>query len=153
MFKLRRYSAALTLAAAAVLVTAGSALAYWSITGSGTGTATVATVQPLVIEPVAIVGLVIGQPLELEGVVTNPNPFDVSVIETSFSVEGTVDEAHQGCVVSDNFQLLMPSMAATSVLANSSAPFGGGSIMLVDRPDVDQAECQGATITLEYTLR
>lgn len=153
MLKLRRSSAVITLASAAVLVTAGTALAYWTVTGSGTGTATVAEVQPLVIEPAAVVGLVIGQPLELAGVVTNPNAFDVSVIESVFSVVGTTDAAHRGCVVADNFQLVMPSMTATSVLANSSVSFGDGSIMLLDRPDVDQAACQGATITLAYTLR
>jgi hypothetical protein len=45
-----------------------------------------------------------------------------------------------------------PTTSATSIKAQAHAPFDGGTITLRDT-GVDQAACQGATLTPSYLLK
>lgn len=152
MFRSSKLAFITTMALMALFLGTGTAYAYWTITGSGTGTATVAALEPLAIEPAPVTGLVIGQPQELTGIVTNSNAFDISLVESTFAVTGSVDAAHHGCLFADNFLVQPPAPSAESVLANSTATFGGGSITMVDNASVNQVACQGAVVTLAYVL-
>ena len=149
--KQRPVSLVVALAALAVVATGGSAYAYWTAYGSGTSTATVAKVKPLVIDPVDIKDMVIGSPASLKGEVRNPNNFDASLTGVNLMVAIEVDQHHQGCNAS-NFKHAPPTTTAKSIKANAAASFGGGTITLIET-GVDQAACQGATLTLHYELK
>jgi len=152
MFGMRRSVAVAIVAVVAVLASTATAYAYWTVNGSGTGTATVAETKPLVITQVAVTGLLPGKVQHLDGTVNNPNDFDVNIAQHVFTVTAEVDEPHGGCVVSQNFVLTPPTDHDVVVPADGAVSFSGGSIKLRDLLSVDQANCQGAVITLSYTL-
>jgi hypothetical protein len=147
----RRSAATLTIVGLAVLASASSAYAYWTVYGSGTSTATVATVKPLVIDPVDIKDMVIGRPASLNGEVRNPNNFEASLTDVRLTVTMKVDQDHRGCTAKD-FTLAPPTTTAKLIKANGKATFDGGTITLIDT-GTDQAACQGATLTLDYLLK
>ncbi len=151
MFKSHKRPVILTLAMTVVLLGGGSAFAYWSSTGAGTGTATVATPDPLVISQTAVSGLYPGAAQELKGTVTNPNAFDVNVMN-DFTVTVAVDSDHAACGAA-NFEVVAPTAAAATIPAGAGVTFGGGSITMVNSPTVDQAPCYGAVLTLAFELR
>ena len=88
--------------------------------------------------------------MELIGTITNPNDFDVNILN-DFTIVLTVDADHQTCAV-DNFQIAAPAAAATTIPAKGSVQFSDGSITMVNSPTVDQAVCFGAALTLTYNL-
>jgi hypothetical protein len=149
--KLRKPSTVVAVAAAVVVFSAGGAYAYWTVTGAGQGTATIATVKPLEIRQTEVKGLVLGRSVELKGKITNPNDFEASLLGTHITLKASVDKPHLGCSL-ENFAILTPSTKATSILANGEVSFEGGSITLLNTRN-DQAACQGATITLDYLLK
>jgi hypothetical protein len=139
-----------TLATVAVGTT-GVAYAYWTMSGSGTGTVTVAEAKPLDITQVRVTGLFPGSPDEnLAVTVSNPNAFIADVTDYVLSVTGDVDKG--GCGFSENFALTPPEPHASTVPAKESISFNGGSIRMRNLASTDQNACQGATITLTYTL-
>jgi hypothetical protein len=150
MFKNHRRVIA-TLVTAAAFMGTGTAFAYWTTAGTGTGKASVATPKPLVVGQVEVKGLFPGSQVALTGKVTNPNPFDVTVLN-DFTVTPTVDADHQGCGV-DNFQIVTPTAEATVIPASTNVPFSGGSITMVNSLTLDQFACYGATLTLSYRLK
>ena len=151
MVKLHRPAAVITVAGLALVLSAGGAYAYWTVSGAGQSTATVATVKPLVITPLDIKGMVLGKAVPLTGEVSNPNDFDASLLRTLLTIKPTVDPAHSKCLLT-NFEIVAPTTEATSIRANGTVTFGKGTITLRD-DGTDQKACQGATLTLEYLLK
>lgn len=136
----------------AVLASSGAAYAYWTAKGAGTGAATVAVIKPLEVIQDAVRGLVLDHAKSLTGTVSNPNSFEVSLKNTALTVTAAADRMHES-YLPVNFKLVAPVVHADLVAANGSVTFNGGSITLVNEAKVDQAACQGATITLTYTLK
>ena len=151
MFKLHRPATVITVTGLALLLSAGGAYAYWTVTGSGSSTATIATVKPLVITPVDITGMVLGKAVPLTGEVGNPNDFEASLAGTVFTVKVTADRKHRQCGPT-NFEIVVPTTTAKTIPAKGTAAFDKGTITLVDDGS-DQAACQGATLTLDYLLK
>jgi len=148
---LRRPTAVLALAASAILLTGGGAYAYLSISGSGTGLVTLATVKPLVIEQVSVKDLALGRPADLFGTVTNPNDFDASLLGTEITVKVISDADHPDCDIR-NFAIEAPSTKAELIKADGVLELDKGSITLLNAT-TDQAACHGATLKLEYVLK
>jgi hypothetical protein len=151
MAKHRKRISAVSIVTALLVFSGGSAFAYWTVNGFGQSTATVAKVKSLVIAPVDIKDMVIGHPASLKGEMRNPNNFDASLTGLDFSVTLKVDQDHRGCTAKD-FRILPPTTKAKSIKANATATFEGGTITMIDT-GVDQAACQGATLTLDYLLK
>jgi hypothetical protein len=149
--EVRKTCLVVAVAAAAAMFSAGGASAYWVVTGSGQGTAAVATVKPMEIKQEKAKGLTLGRTVELKGKVSNPNDFEASLLGTHITVKASVDKDHHGCSL-ENFAIVRPTTTVDSVLAKGDASFGGGSITLLNTR-YDQAACHGATITLEYLLK
>ena len=150
MLRLRRSTVVMALVLAAVLASATTAYAYFTASGSGTGTATVAAIKPLTITQVAVTGLLPGIAQNLKVTVSNSNAFSVSIAKQVLSVTPSVDNPR--CVFSKNFELVPPTIHETSVPPHGSVEFRAGSIKLINLPTQDQGVCQGATVTLRYTL-
>lgn len=139
------------LAAAVMVFGASGAFAYWTTTGTGHSTATIATTKPLDIKATNLVGLVIERPAPINGEISNPNDFEASLVGTQITVKLSVDKQYVGCGP-ENFKITPPSTKATKVPARGSVNLDPGSITLVNTAK-DQSTCQGATITLNYLLK
>jgi hypothetical protein len=131
--------------AGVALVGAGTmAFAYWSSTGSGTGTASAGSASAVTIVQTSTVSdLGPGTAAQaLSGTFTTTRPAYVGQVSVS-SV--TTDN-----VLCDgtNFQTQNPT--ATNAEVSTGSTWGGGSIVFVDKPAVNQDACQGATVTVHY---
>ena len=140
-----------SIAAVAVLVSAGSAYAYWTVPGAGSSTVSVAEIKPLEVDAAEIKNLVIGIAKPITGEVKNPNDFEVSLLDTHITVKVTVDKAHHECGP-ENFRVEAPTTKAKTIAAKGTAPFKDGSIKMVDTGR-NQVACQGAILTLDYLLK
>ena len=152
--KIRKPGIVTALALAMVVGTAGGAYAYWSVNGSGQGTATIGKIKALEITQPDIKGLMLDQAVPLSVRVKNPNDFQVSLVGMNkFAVKISVDRDHQGCDTSNihlNPPFLNPNIKVIG--GHESVDFGGGNITLANDKKVNQWACQGATVTLTYTL-
>jgi len=143
------------LALAMVVVTAGGAYAYWSVNGSGTGTATVGGIKSLEIHQQDIRDLMLDKTVPVGVTVKNPNDFQVSLKGiTEFTMTGAVDKDHRGCDFKANFKIHPPFLnpSIKVIGGHESVGFSGGDITLTNDPKVNQIACQGATVRLTYTL-
>ncbi len=129
-----------------------AAYAYWTTTGSGTGSATtdeVATIQ--VVQTSEVSDLAPGSGSQpLFGNFNNPNDAAVAVgaVEAEVVVTGAGD-----CSAADYI------ITGTGTVTGNSVPAGTGvgewsglDIAFDNDPDRNQDDCQGATIAIEYTL-
>jgi len=148
--KLLKKRTALVLGAAAVLAVAGIAVAYWTTTGSGEGSGSVAASNGT---------------LTLHGTITNaltpggssPVSYSADNAGSSSLRVGTVhavvsiDEAHAnaGCKASD---FTISDVVENQVIAanGSEALAHGGTISMADTAE-NQDACKGATISLALT--
>ena len=153
--KSRRF--AVVSAVIAMLVVAAVAYAYWSATGSGTGSAL--TDNPgaqtvSVDQTTAPTGLYPGSTINLSGTLTNSstNPVHVNSISgTVTSVDTT--HANAGCSSSDY------SVGGTSSIGGSGSVAGSGGTqtwsgltLTMSNTGVSQDACKGATVNISYTV-
>ena len=149
---LRKATITATIITGLIIAGTGTAVAYWTTGGHGTGTATVGTAKNLIITQTPVTGLIPGRPAALAGIIGNPSSFDVNLTHQALTVIPTIDRKHSKCRVDANFRFVAPRILDMVVKAGGTARFGGGSIMLLNLPKVDQWVCQGATVTLDYQL-
>jgi hypothetical protein len=131
--------------ASVALVGAGTmAFAYWTSTGSGTGTASAGSASAVTIVQTSTVSdLGPGTAAQaLSGTFTTDRPVYVGQVSVD---DTTTDQA--GCDA-DDFQAVDPD--ATNAEVETGDTWGGGSIVFVNKPAVDQDACQGATVTVHY---
>jgi hypothetical protein len=154
---MRKHTTTRWLAAAAIAAaiggTAGGAFAYFSSTGGGSGSGTVANPAPLVISPGSPLGeLSPGTSSDVAVEIDNANPFRVrigSLVGTGFDVDGTHRSA--GCTAS-SAALSFASQAVDrfvpprtgSVDGHLSLDLSGALAMGTGAADA----CQGATFSV-----
>lgn len=130
---------------AALLVAGGTAFAYWTVSGSGSGSATARSASGLVVTSQATVsglyptGSLSGGSLS----VANNNPFAVT-ISSSFGSAWTTKSGCTGSVVTFS----VAAGAPTSIAANSSVSVPFSASMSNAAEDL----CQGATFTATLTV-
>ncbi len=144
---------AVTLVAAAgvTVMLSGVSYAYWSVTGSGTGTAAATTATPLVVSTITPVsGLYPGATLQGTLTVANPNPFAVQVTAITFA-PATADAEHAGAGCSPTGVTLAATVSTVSPVTVAAKSTGQTvaftATMTGDSPDA----CQGATFTATVT--
>lgn len=134
---------------------AGGAYAYWTNSGSGTGTA--ATSNPsagqLTVSGTAITGIAPGVAAKpLAGSISNPagsgSDFHVSGLSATISIDSA--HATAGCATSD-YTLVQPSGVTGDLAPGASLPFSSGSIAFNNKA-TNQDFCKGATVTINYTV-
>ena len=135
--------------ATALFVAAGStsALAYWTTTGSGTGSATNASASGAVVLHATFAGAL--TPGATQDVTyTGDNAGSSSLFVSTITPVVSVDSAHAalGCLAAD--------FSATSVTSNtrvaagaSGTALGAGTITFADTA-ANQDGCKGATVTI-----
>lgn len=138
--------------AALVIGASGTAYAYWTQAGSGTGTASMATPQAVVVHQTGTVtGLYPGGPAQaLSGNFDNSNSGAVTVGAVSATVTATTVS---GCdktwyVISGT------DSVSTHVLPTGLAQgaWSGLSVALTNTLTVNQDVCKTADITITYTV-
>ena len=149
----RRNSVVASLVALLTVATVGAASAYWTGPGSGTGSASTGSIQPVTLSPAtASTQIFPGGQAAVAVVVTNPNPGLVRVVslalDTTQGVGGfAVDGAHAACGVSS-----LSYTTQTNGGSGWSIPGGGSSSLTLPTSlsmttDASNS-CQGATFTV-----
>ncbi|WP_427174708.1 hypothetical protein [Arthrobacter sp. 92] len=141
--------AAVAASVALVAVGGGAAYAYWSTTGSGTGSATTsAGTAPVVLHAAFAQGLAPGGQEDVTYTADNPNSSSTMV----GSLATTVTTSDPGCL--PEWFISTPPATNTAVAANATATaLGTGTLSFTDNASVNQDPCKNATITLTVTSK
>jgi hypothetical protein len=145
---------AISVITGAVVVAAGSGIAYAYWTGGGSGSSTnnsTGDTQNLVIHQTSTVSAmgpgVAAQ--ELKGNFDNPNSAAVYVHKVVASV-GAVSKA--GCSAAD-FTIVQPTAVDAQIAAgDAQGVWEHGSIAFNNDPSRNQDACKNATVTINYTV-
>ncbi len=149
----RRRITGIAFVAGVILAAGGGAVAYWTLSGGGTGSATTGTVERraiTVVQTSAVTDLRPGGTAQaLSGTVSNSGSSPIFV--TSVTVTGvTTDKTN--CDETD-YTISGPATVGlgVEVAAGGSVPWSGATIAFNDKASDNQDACQGATVTLTYT--
>lgn len=137
--------------AALVIGASGTAYAYWTQAGTGSGTGTTGTNGPVTVNQTSTVtGLYPGgTPQALSGTFNNPNPGAVTVGAVTAAVTATgVSGCDPSWYVISGTADATPHVLATGV----GGTWSGQSVALSNNLTVNQDACKTATITITYTV-
>jgi hypothetical protein len=145
-------------AAAIIAGTAGSAIAFWSTSGTGTGSAsTSAGSNDLTITQTSVISnMYPGDSAQtISGTVTNTNATQseyVNDVTVSIaSVTQTTAGLAAGTCDATDYALGSPAMHVTTDLAHgATAPFTGATLQFFNKTASNQDGCKGATVNLAY---
>ncbi|MDQ0689860.1 hypothetical protein [Arthrobacter sp. W4I7] len=147
---------AAALAGTLIAAGAGTAYAYWSSAGIGSGSAAAGTMQAITVDALVArdspqATLVPGGTAAVVLHLTNPNPYAVQVYSISPNGPATADTAHPGCTTTGvTFTgTSAPLSPAMFVAANSSTLLTLPGSAAMDTTSL--AACQGATFHLPVT--
>ena len=153
MAKLNKRTKTAIVTAALVFGVSGTAFAYWTQLGAGTGTATTGTTVAVVVNQTStITGLYPGgTPVALAGNFNNPNTAAVTVGLVTASVTTT---SAPGTCLASWYAITGTATPATQVLAAGTAvgAWSGLNVALVNQPATNQDACKGATLTITYAV-
>jgi hypothetical protein len=137
-------------AAGICLAASTAAYGYWTTTGAGTGTASVAaTGATLVLHGAAAAPLAPGGATTVSFTADNPGPstLELGVVH----LEGVAaDAAHPGCAATDFTMADVSTHTRVPAGAAGFALAGTGSLRMADS-DQNQDACKGATLTLSLS--
>ncbi|UKA63943.1 hypothetical protein [Arthrobacter sp. FW306-04-A] len=146
MRKLSKKGKVYAVAASIALVAAsgGAAFAYWSTTGSGSGTATNSSGN----------GTVTLSATFADGL--TPGAFEtINYWATNNTTSSTVVNLQPVAVTTNKtgcqsawFTASLPSSSTTLAASATNVSIGTGTLTFLDQPGVDQNACKGAVITL-----
>lgn len=154
--RLSKKVAALVSGAAIVVASSGGvAFAYWSTTGSGTGTATTSSgaANLAVLQTSTISNMYPGDaPQSIAGSVTNNAANSAFVQKVVVSVSSVTQAAGAtGTCDASDYALTTPEMTVgKDIAAGKSESFSGASIQFNNKSGSNQDGCKGATVNLAY---
>jgi hypothetical protein len=134
---------------------AGGAFAYWTIGGSGSGTATAGNVNPVTVNQLSTPsGMYPGGPTQaLSGDFDNPNASEVfvhSVTAVVSAVTSAGDTNKPACDVSD-FAIGGSALVDAEIASgNGVGAWSGLTVRMLDN-GANQDNCKDATVTITYT--
>ncbi len=136
--------------AATVLAAGGVAFAYWTTSGSGTGTASVATsAQTLTLHASTTGTLSPGGALAVFFSADNGSNTSLEVGTVQLD-SVSADSEHPGCLVADFSMASVPQKQTIAANSTNVALNTAGSLRYADTT-VDQSACKGATLTLHIS--
>jgi hypothetical protein len=147
----RKPAVAAAIVGGVLAVSGTAAFAYWTASGSGSGTAGTATgSQALTVAGDTFGGTALtpgGTAQAISGTVTNPNTFNVPFGLTAVP---TVDSTHASAGCLAGWYTVTLTTPPTSVAANNHVDFNG-TVALTNLSSTNQDSCKGATVTVTYT--
>lgn len=137
-----------------LLAIVGVAAAYWTTTGSGTGTATTGTGSAVSLTQVGtITGLVPGGAAQaVDFTVTNPKStpqYVTSVTYSIASIQTSPGVAAVGCSAAD-FTLVQPNSIAADLPAGASTFSPSGATLAMIDSATNQNGCKNVTVNLTF---
>lgn len=154
MHKLSKRTTIVAASAATVMTLSGIAYAYYQagVAGSGSGSATTTAladaVQNVTFAASEITGLVPGGSAVSTITFTNPNTFSVAIPAKTIDVAG-VDT--NGLCTSAKALLSGTGNLAQQTLAAGGTTTVNVTVSMADSSSVDQTDCAGKTLTVNYT--
>jgi hypothetical protein len=137
---------------------AGSAFAYFTTLGSGTGSASTGNLLSLTVATAGTPSspLLPGRSGDVVFTATNSNKFPVSIVKVALQAGATItpDASHSACTTTDNLAVVTLSVSATD-LPVSIAPKATVTIDLAAAAAMDidaTSNCQGATFTIPIMI-
>jgi hypothetical protein len=156
MRKMTKKNKIVALAAAVALtgVGGGVAIAYWTTSGAGSGTAATGTNAAITVVQTSVVsGLEPGGAAQpLSGNFTNGNTSPVYVTDVVASIASVTKggAVAVGCDASD-YTIVNPVMAVGHEVASGTGDsWSGATIVFNNKSDANQDACKGATVNLSY---
>lgn len=146
------------IAAALLLGAGGTAYAYWTAGGSGTGTASTGTTSAVtVVQTSTVTDLQPGGSAQtLSGTFNNPNsgPVYVGTVTASIASVTKAGGAPAGTCDATDYTLTNAAMtvAAEVPAGNAQGAWTGATIAFNNKAAVNQDACKGATVNLSYTV-
>jgi hypothetical protein len=149
-----RRGALTALACTVALAATGAAIAYFTSTGSGTGTAAVGSASPVTLNATISSNLFPGSSSPVTLTVDNPSSGSQRV-GTITLASISVDSGHSGCsttIGGGNPDFAMPAVVVNKVFGpgNGQSVTPGGTLTMKET-GLNQDACQGATLTLNLT--
>ncbi len=157
MILLRRKKQFALVTAVIVAITGGIAYAYWTTTGSGTGTAASGTVGGVtVVQTSTIAGLAPGAAAQtISGNFNNPNSGPVYIASVTVSIASVTKAvgAPAGTCTADDYTLSNATMTVNAEVpaGDGKGSWTGATIAFNNNPAANQDGCKGATVNLAYT--
>ena len=153
----RKRAAAVATGAALTFIVGGVAFAYWSTSGSGTGSAATGNVVGVTIHATspAVTGLYPGGPAQdVSGDFDNPNAGTVYINQVSVAVapgwSKRADALKPACTAAD-FDITQPSASAHEIASGTGVDaWGPAKIALVNNPSANQDNCKNVTVDLVF---
>lgn len=147
MFKITKKKVAALAVACGLVVSTGIAYAYFTTTGSGTGTASTGESSELTLHGTADDTLYPGTNSPVHFTVDNDSPGHQYI--TTIKLDSVdVDEAHADCVTDD---YTMDDVTVGEDFANGDGQAVTATGTLEMANNGDQDDCQGATLTLNLS--
>lgn len=162
MRKMSKKNKIVAVCAAAVLTSVGGgvAVAYWTTTGTGNGTAATGTNASItVVQTSDVTDLKPGGAAQtLSGTFNNGNSSPVYVTDVVASIASVTKAtgAAAGTCDATDFTLDNTTMAAVNAevpAGDGEGSWGGATIAFKNKPAVNQDACKGATVDLAYVSR
>ncbi len=153
----RRRAAAALAALVAVLVAGGAVYAYWTAGGSGSGTATVGTVSDVTVNQTTdLTAMYPGDsPQTISGTFDNGNsgPVYVTTVTASISDVTKAGGAPAGTCDATDFTVSPDTADVNAEIAAGTGVGAWTGIQIqFNNKASNQDACQGATVTLAYTI-
>jgi hypothetical protein len=147
MFKNRKRRM-VALGAIGVVVAAGAAFAYFTASGSGTGSVSAGTSSAVTLHGTVATALYPGTNSTVNFTVDNPSGGSQRVHQIQLG-SVTTDAGHSGCVMGD---FTMPTVTVDQVFpsGNGQAVTATGTLTMAET-GLNQDACQGAPLTLHLT--
>ena len=158
MRKPNKKSAAIMIAALAVIVGGGAAYAYWTAGGSGTGTGATAASNSnvTVVQTSTVTAMQPGDAAQsLNGTFNNPNsgPAYVGTVTASIASVVKAGGAPAGTCDATDYVLAGAAMGKNAeVPADDTGTWTGATIQFNNKAAVNQDACKGATVNFAYTV-
>ncbi len=148
MLQSKKRRALVALGAVGAVAAVGVAIAYFTSTGSGTGSATVGTSSAVTIHGTTSASLFPGTSTTVSFTVDNPSAGSQRVNAIQLESVST-DAGHSACVMSD---FTMPNVTVNQTLpsGNGQAVTATGTLSMANTA-LNQDACQGAPLTLHLT--
>lgn len=148
MFQSRKQRTLAAFGAAVSVIAVGIAIAYFSATGSGTGSATVGSGSTVTIHGATASTLYPGTGSTVNFTVDNPSAGSQRVNAIQLG-SVTTDAGHSACVMTD---FTMPNVTVNQTFPNGNgqAVTATGTLTMANTA-LNQDACQGAPLTLHLT--
>ncbi len=146
--------AVFALTTALLVVVAGGAYAYFTTSGTGTGTASVGSSSAVTLHATVTGSLYPGSSAPVSFTVDNPSSGKQRVGTITLS-SITVDASHSECstvITGGNPDFTMPAVAVNATFGNGNGQtITPAGTLTMNETGVSQDKCQGATLTLHLT--